>query len=168
MQKHQDPYLRRVSEMDTPCGMNVFDAAMRLPGPSLTRTYESIADTEQKDFQKLADFLLCKGAACGLDESGKCVHMRPGIDFLGFLEGQNETKAGVRTRGSIMLRIEGLTDADVKKTVYCSGPNDFSLDKKRGSSECGKIRYVQNGRAAVAFRRFGDERPLSLDTRNES
>lgn len=163
MEKQQDPYMRHVSEIDTTWGTNAFDAALRLPGPSLLRTYECIDDTEQKDFPKSRNHVLCKGAAVGLDESGQCCHMVPGMKFMGFLEAQTETRAGVRTRGSVVLQIEGVVDSDVKKPVYCSGANDFSLDKKRGSSEIGKIRYIQNGRAAVAFKRFDDDRPLSLD-----
>jgi hypothetical protein len=167
MKKQTDPYLRNISEIEIPIGMTALDAAQRTPGPSLIRFYETVADKEQQDYPRLQNYILARGAAVGVDESGRCCHFWAGreLRFVGFLEGQAERRAVVKTRGSIVLHIAGVQDADRLKPVYCHGPNDFSLDKLPGAAEIGKIRYVQNGRAAVAFRREGDDRPLNLDVR---
>ena len=166
MREEKDPYLRKASDVKPPIGMTPLDYAKVSPARSLVRTFESIHDSELKDFPKSRDHILAKGAAVGLDDSGVCSHFAPGMKFVGLLEGQSDTRAGVRTRGAVVLRIEGATDADRGRAVYCSGCNDFSLDKERGAEEVGKIRYVQSGRVAVAFRRFDDDRPLNLDIRN--
>jgi len=159
-----DKYLRHVNEIDTPLGMSAYDAVRLSPGPSLVRHYETIDGAEQKDFKKNGDFVLAKGAAVGLDGGGDCCHFAPGLKFVGFLEGnQNQGRCGVRTRGSVILKVEGATEADRKAPVYVNGPNDFSLERQGGAAEIGRIRFVQDGRAAVFFRSFNDNRPLILE-----
>lgn len=163
-----DQYLRNVSEIKPPLGMTAYDFARVNPGPSLVRTYETVHGQEQGVFPKSREHLLCKGAAVGIDESGRCCHFWPELDlrFVGFLEqGCDETRAVVKTRGSVILKIEGATESDRGRAVYCLGPNSFTLAKVPGAAEIGKIRYVQGDRAAVAFRREGDDRPLNLDLR---
>lgn len=164
-QKSSDPYLRHASDLKPPLGMSASDFARMTPGPSLARTFEMTRDEEQKDYPKSPKLILCRGAAIGLDESGTCTHMAPGLKFLGFLESQNELRAGLRTRGSVLLTIPGATDKDRGKSICCDGPNSFSMGKKRGAAEIGKVRFVQNGKAAIAFRRYNDDRPLNLDVR---
>jgi hypothetical protein len=157
--------LRHVSEIEVPLGLTPHDAACLSPGPSLVRTFEFVADSEQKDYPKSGEYILCKGAAVGLDESGQCCHYAPGLNFVGFLLGQTENRACVKTRDSIVLKIEGVSDEDQRQPVFCSGPNEFTLDRQQGAVEIGKIRFVENGLAIIAFRRFNDDRPLNLDVR---
>jgi len=166
MREQHDNYLRHGSAIVPPIGMTPLDYAKVTPNRSLVRTFEMIHDTEQKDYPKSREHILAKGAACGLDDAGRCSHYQPGMKFVGFMEGQSDIRAGIRTRGSVVLRIDGATDAYRGRPVYCSGCNSFTLEKQRGAVEIGRIRYVQGGRAAVAFRRFDDDRPLNLDIRN--
>jgi len=158
-----DPFVRHIADIKAPLGMSPYDFAKRSGGPSLSRIFEMTNDSEQKEYVKPTELILCHGAAVGLDVSDRCQHMHPGLNFLGFLEGQNENKAIVRTRGSIVLKIDGLIDADYGKAVFCDGPNSFTREKKRGSFEIGRIKNLQDGRATVAFRRYNDEKPLNLD-----
>jgi hypothetical protein len=121
-----------------------------------------IYDRVCQDFPKYPDHVLKKGAAIGIDESGKACHFQKAMKFIGFLEGQSETKAGVWVRGSAGLWVIGATDADRGKPVYCLGPNEFSLEQVRGSAEIGAIRFVQGNESFVFFRRHGDPKPLFL------
>jgi len=161
----KDQYLRHVSEIDAPIGMTPHDAARHSPGPSLPRAFEEVRDREQCVYPKSEEYIFCRGAAIGVDEDGQAFHFSPELDhrFVGFLLADVGNRADVQTRGSVVLRIEGATDSDRGKAVYCAGVNSFTLCKGKGAAEIGKIRYVQDGKAAVAFRRQGDERPLNLD-----
>lgn len=159
-----DNYLRKVSDIQPILGMTAFDAALRQPGPGINRIYEIVKGSKQQDFPKDKGEILCKGAAVGLDEAGTCRHFSPGIKFLGFLEGQSESRAGVRIRGAVVLKIEDVMDESRGLPVFTTGPDNFSLKKAHGA-EIGKIRFVQDGRASVAFRRDGDETPLDLNVK---
>ena len=167
MREQQDPYLKHVSDIEVPLGMTAHDAARVSPGPKIVRTFELLADSEEKDFPKSADHILAKGAACGLDETGQCSHLSPDFPtFCGFLEGSTADRATLKTRGSVILQIEGAEDERHRgEPVFCYGPSDFTLDQVRGSVEIGRIRFVQDGRVAVAFKRFDDSRPLNLSLR---
>lgn len=168
MKEQKDPYLRLASEIVCPLGMTPLDAASIQPArtPSLVRTYENINDREEKDFPRSGDEIMAKGAAVGLDKAGYCRHFWPDKDlnFIGFLEGQTGNRAIVKTRGSVVLKIEDATDKDCGRPVYCLGPNSFILSNLPGTALIGAIRFVQvEGRAHVAFRRYNDTRPLILD-----
>ena len=160
-----DPYLRHISDVDVPIGMTPHDAAKRTGGPSLVRTFEQLRDREQRVYPKNQEYIFCKGASIGVDEDGQAFHFSQELDlrFVGFLLGDTGDRAEVLTRGSVILKIEGATDADRGAVVFCTGVNSFTLRKEKKAAEIGKIRYVQDGKAAVAFRRQGDERPLNLD-----
>ena len=162
----KEDYLILVSESQTTPGANSFDVARAMPGKSLTRTFESIEDETQKDFPKYSDHILARGAICGLDESGNVTHFAPGQRFVGILEGQTEKRANVRVRGSVVVRVKGATSEDDRgKCVYCSDFISFTLQKESGAAEVGRIRFFQEGRAAVAFKRIEDEKPLNLKVR---
>lgn len=160
--KNDDKYLRHIDDIKPIPGMTVFDSAMKKPGASCVRTFEVTEDSKQQDFQKDKEEILAKGCACGLDTAGICRHFEPGLRFLGFLEGQTEDRAGVKVRGAIVLTIEGTSAESRGLPVFTSGPDQFSLKESRGAAEIGKIKYWQNGRVSVAFRRDGDPKPLNL------
>jgi hypothetical protein len=145
-------------------GLNPHEAARLQPGRSIPRTFELISDTEQQEFAKPVDLILAKGAAVGLDEINECRHFWPGrgMRFLGFLVGQNENRAAVRTRASVVLKIKGARAEDRGAPVYAEGPNSFSLHKSAGAAEIGLVRFVQDGQTTVAFKRADDLRPLDL------
>jgi len=169
MSAFNDPFLRKPADIVAPVGMNKFDAAKLQPSKGTARTFEQIDDTEQKEYPKSEEEILAQGMAVGMANNGHCCHYWPGRveKFLGFLVGSNETRATVKTRGSIVLKIDGATKQDRGKTVYCEGPNSFSLHKSAGAAEIGTIRHVEgNGQAAIAFRRFDSEKPLSLNVKN--
>ena len=155
----RDPFLRFTKEIKCPMGLSAFEAARLQPGPSLQRTYEQTPDSEneQRSYPKSEDHILTQGAACGLDEMGILCHYYPGVRrFVGFLEGQDAQSATVKTGGSVVLKIDGLTSTAVDRgrTVFCSAPNSFSLKQVPGAAEIGVIRHVEGAnRAAVAFRR---------------
>lgn len=159
-----DPFLRHIDDISCPLGLNPHEAARMQPGPGVARTFEQIRDTEQKEYPKSTDYVLAKGLAVGLNDNGMCCHFWPGrTKFLGFLVGSNENRASVKTRGSIVLKLEGVTDEDISKPVYAEGPNSFSLNKSSHAAEIGKIRFVQgNGLAHIAFKRYDSDRPLSV------
>lgn len=164
-----DPFLRHIKDIKCPLGLTPHDAAKLQPGHSIARSFENIRDQEQKRYPKPDEYILSQGTACGLDDSENCVHFWAGRvpHFIGFLIGSSEREATVKTRGSIVLKIEGATDADRGKPVYCSGPNTFSLENSPGAAEIGRIRYVQdNSLAAVAFKRYDSEKPLNLSMRS--
>lgn len=133
---------------------------------SLTRTYELVQKTEQKDFRRKPREFLTKGAAAGADSTGLVSHFWPnkGLVFAGFvIDNYLEVdKVCVKTRGSVVLRIPGSKETDRGKSVFTVGPDAFSLKESPGAIEIGKIRYCQGERCAVAFRPTGDERPLDL------
>jgi hypothetical protein len=165
MKPFSDPFTRNVKDIKCPLGLSPFDAAKLQPGPSISRTYEQVRDEEQRDYPKQSDLILAAGCAVGLDDNGNAQHFYAGrIDhFIGFLSGQGEKRAAVKTRGSIVLEIKGVTTADRGKPVYCVGPNEFTLKKTAGAAEIGAVRYSQgNSRAAVAFRRYDSDKPLNL------
>lgn len=160
-----DPFLRLTKDVKCPLGLTPHDAARLQPGQSIPRTFEQIDDVEQKNYSKSEEYILAQGAAVGLADNGQCCHFWPGrvSRFVGFLMGSNENRASVKTRGSIVIKIEGTTNADRGKPVYCFGPNNLSLEKAPGAAEIGKIRYVQgNGLASVAFKRYDSDKPLNL------
>ena len=168
----QDLYLRHTQDFKPRIGFTSLDESQATAGPSLNRTFERLPDPREEImhvFKRDPEEILCKGAACGLDAEGIARHFQLGLGFLGFVERNVERYSSlitdgvcVKTRGAVNLKVEGATDEHRGKPVFCSGPNDFSLEKQRGAAEIGKIRYFQNGRASVAFRRFDDNRPLNL------
>lgn len=164
MKAFNDPFLLHISDIKCPLGMTAHDAAKMQPGPGIARTYEQIPDSEQKEYPKSPDFILAAGMAVGVSESGECGHFwaNQGQKFVGFLVGSNDRRASVKTRGSIVLKLDGATEKDRGKPVYCTGPNSFSLKRSPGAAEIGIIRYVQGNLAAVAFRRHDSDKPLSL------
>jgi hypothetical protein len=161
-----DPFLRTTDGiLHTPNCVHPFDFVQGKPGPSLIRTYEYIPDRKQIDLPKYKNQVLCKGSAVGLDQDDKIVHFFSGrgLRFAGFLEGQTIDRAALWARGSVVLDIEGADDKKHRGAkVYCSGPNEFSLDHKRGSAEIGKIRFVQDGRSHVFFKQEDDKEPCYL------
>ena len=169
MRVFQDPFLRHVRDINVPLGLTPHDAARMQPGPGFARTFELIADNEQREYPKSSDLILAGGAAVGIDENGICSHFwaGQGKKFVGFLTGSNENRAVVKTRGSIVLKLDSATQIDRGMPVYCTGPNSFSLKRSQGACEVGIVRYVQgNGRAAVAFRRHDSDKPLPVDLKN--
>ena len=132
------------------------------PVREVPRTYEMVSDQQQREFPKASGATVLKGQAVALDQDGHVVPFAPGGRFLGFCTGQTATKCAVQVRGSIVLLLRGVTEDHAGTPVFCDGPNSFSIEKRRGSAEVGKVRYSQNERCAVAFRREGDEKPLNL------
>lgn len=163
-----DPFLRFAKNIKCPLGLSPFEAIRVQPGPSLQRTYEQTArEDEQRSYPKAADLILIQGAAVGLDEKGLCCHYWPGVPcFTGFLVGQNEKSATVKTGGAVVLKIDGLrsTALDRGRPVFCNSPNSFSLEQAPGAAQIGVIRYVEGAnRAAVAFRRYDSKKPLNVN-----
>lgn len=160
-----DPFVRPASEIPCRLGETPHDASKRMPGKSITRTFEHISDSEQKDYPTSAEFILAQGCACGLDDLGNAVHFWPGRSskFVGFILGTTTNRVAVRSRGSIVLKLDGATLADTGKPVFCSGPNSFSLTKSPGAAEIGRIRFIAGeGLASISFKRYDSEKPLNL------
>jgi len=161
-------YTVHVSSLTPPMGLSPLDHYRRTPGHSLPRTYEMTNDTEEKSFPKDPDLLFVKGVAMGRTKDGAACPFEVGntIEFIGFLIGQTDTSCIIKTRGSAVLRVDRLSGFDHGRPVFVIGPNQFSLDGETGGVEIGSVRYTEDDRrAAVAFRRTGDPRPLSLAVR---
>ena len=167
MKGFSDPYLRTTDDIKLRViGYSLFDNLMREGGPEIPRMM-SCGDYEQANFKKYENQRLAKGAAVALDENHKLVHFWPSrkLRFVGFLNAQNAEEAGVRTRGTIVLHIPGVRTEHRGEKVYCSCPNDFHLDNRRGAAQIGSILYVDedlNESAYVYHKRFDDERPEDL------
>lgn len=160
----EDPYITYERDVKVPLGLSVEQAVRQIPRINISRTYESINDTEQVDRKRLKDEILCPGAACGISADGLVRHFFPDRDlsWLGFLIalGDNGVVC-VRTRGSVILHLPGAVRG---QRVFCSGPDKFSLIETKGSVEIGLVRHISEAvKAAVAFKRAGDSRPLNLD-----
>jgi len=126
----------------------------------IVRTYETGIDQKSSTFQRPESVSPSKGEAL-FEIDGQLVPFSKGANFAGFSEGTySDGKICSTVRGAVVLRISGATDADRGKTVYASGENSFSL--KKPGVEIGKIRHVENERAAIAFKRPEVERPLNL------
>lgn len=163
-----DPFLRHSSNFKTSPGMTPLDVAHRSPGPSLARVFEVTKDKETLVRRRDPEEILCKGAAAGQTSESEAVHhFAPGLKFKGFVEGCVDPDCVVlKSRGSVLLKVEGATYRDRGEPVFCHGPNSFTLVAEAGSAEVGRIRYLtESGQAAVCFRTHGDERPLDLDVR---
>lgn len=155
-----DPYIRLTKAVTPRAGFTALDEVRATGGPSLTRVYERVPDEKQSRFDRNPEKILCPGAALGRDAAGEVHHYRQGLKFIGFLIANGESDLAVKVRGSIVLSIPGAFEVNRGDSVYCSGPNTFSLEPI--GAEIGKVRYYQDGRCAVAFRRQGDEKPLDL------
>lgn len=169
MSAFNDPFIRIAADIKCPMGMTPHDAAKLQPGKSIARTFEQVDDTEQREYPTSSEMILAQGAAVGLDDDGIAVHFFPGRTnrFIGFLIGSNEARATVKSRGSIVLKIENATLKDIGKPIFCSGPNSFSLHKSAGAAEIGAIRHVEgNGLSSITFRPTGDKKPLNLNVKN--
>lgn len=164
--KIRDPYIVYAKDVKPRAGYSVLDEAKTMPRVSIARTYETIAGEEQGIFKRDPSTVLCPGAAIGRHRQTKTItHFSAGedLDFLGFLIANGDKETAVRVRGSALLLIPDLTSEDIGRPVYCTGPNEFSLEKSRGAACIGGIRYIEGRRAAVFFKRFDDERPLDLN-----
>lgn len=161
-----DPYLRHTSDFPRRPGLSALDVAEKTPfAKSLSRCYETIyrGKREKLFYKKDSTYILQKGCAVGLDETGTAQHFKPGMKFLGLVEGQDLDRVCVRTRDSVILRIPGTSDdTDRGRSVYCHGPNDFSLEPREGSAEIGQVRFVQGEMVAVFFKKYNDDRPVDL------
>lgn len=164
MKGFNDEYLQTTEGVRPPNCIHPFDFLKRQPKKSLNRTYEMIEDRKQTHLPKYPTHVLTQGSAVGLNCDQKVCHFYPDQDliFLGFLEGQSEDQAAVWVRGSVSLYVEGADEGSRGQKVYCSGPDSFSLRKSRGSAEIGIVRFSQNGRCNVFFRREGDPIPCDL------
>ena len=161
-------YVTPASSLIPPLGMSALDHYRRTPGSSLPRVYEQIRDREEKTFPKDPDCFFTAGIAMGMAKDGLAWPYEPGKtpEFLGFLVADNGASCVVRSRGSVILPIAGLSGLDHRKPVFALAPDSFTLDADAGGTQVGAVRYGENERrAAVAFRRSGDPRPLSLDVR---
>lgn len=160
--KQHDPYIRYAKDIKPRMGFSVLDEAKAMGGPSLLRVFEETTDQKESRFSRDAETILCQGAAVGADREGVVHHFWPreGLRFIGFLQGQGEKELAVKVRGSILLKIKGASEGSRGDSVYCSGPNTFTLEPI--GVEIGKIRFFQNGHCAVAFKRDGDRKPLNL------
>ncbi len=166
-----DPYIQYTKDIKPRTGFSVLDEA-KATGPSLPRIYEQIPDHEERRFNRNPETILCVGAAVGIDEAGEVHHFwaDQGLRFLGFLVANSEKELVVKTRGAIILKIEGASEGGRGDKVFCSGPNTFTL--RNIGAEIGKVRHFQKNdpgdyridRGAVAFRSEGDETPLDLST----
>ena len=159
-----DPYILFERDIVLRPGESSVDAARRIPRPSIHRVYEILAsEAEQIRRKRIPGIILCPGAAVGINKDNHIGHFWPGrgLDFLGFLVALGDNReAAVQVRGSVVIKLPG---AKPHAKVYCSGPDSFSLIPTPGSAEIGAIRFVQNDRASVFFKRAGDPRPLNLD-----
>jgi len=161
-------YTTPASSVTPPLGMSALDHYRRTPGASLPRTFEMIRDNEERTFQKSPDFFVTAGVVMGMGVDGLARPYEPGQtnEVLGILVGDTGNACTIKTRGSVILTLDGLDGLDHGKPVFVLGPDAFTLDGDLGGTEFGAIRYAESARrAAVAFRRSGDSRPLSLDVR---
>jgi hypothetical protein len=164
LEKIHDPYIRHTADIKPRAGFSHLQEYRATPGPSLVRRFEMVRDSEEKRFGRDQRTVLCKGAAVGIDAAGTVGHFRKGLRWIGFLEGNSETEVAIRTRGVVILRIEGAGPADLGRSVFCGGPNTFGFSESLGPA-IGAVRFFQDGFTAVSFRREGDSRPLILETR---
>lgn len=157
-----DSYIRYAADVAPRMGFTVLDEVKATGGPSLVRTFEEIKDQKQSRFTRDPETILCPGAGLGVDPAGVVHHFwkGQGLKFIGFLVANGDKELAVKVRGSIILKIEGASEGSRGDSVFCSGPNEFHLEPI--GPEIGKVRFFQNGRCAVAFRREGDEKPLDL------
>ena len=167
-----DKFLRHKKDIPIIPGLSLEDAASRVPFTRMTRTKE-IVEREPFNYKKLQrdpESLLCSGAAVGIDHAGVVRHCYINLydlkGFLGFVEQNLDYgKVHVWVRGAVILKIEGVTDAHVARTVYCTGPNDFTLDGTSGGLAIGEVKFVQPDRGnqvCVEFRAYDDPKPLNL------
>jgi len=157
-----DPFLTLIKEIKPRPGFSPLDEYRMSPRKSITRSYELVNFSEQIRRKSLEGVILCAGAGCGLNSVNQVCHYWPGLnlDWLGFLIAIGDIEVAVKTRGSVILNLPEARSGD---SVFCSGPDSFSLTETPGSAQIGKVRFCQGNRAAVAFRRSGDERPLNLE-----
>ncbi len=168
----KDEFLRYMKNIPVIRGLSTEDAATKVPFRMLIRTKE-IIEKEPFGYKKLPrdpETLLCAGAACGIDHDGIVRHCYPNIydlkGFIGFVETNlGNGKVSVWVRGAVILKIGGITSADVGKTVFCTGPNDFTLNGTTGGFAVGEVKFVQPDRehqACVEFKSYDDQKPLNL------
>jgi hypothetical protein len=160
-----DHFLIHSKDVTPRLGCTFLDEMKLRGGQSLARKWESVQDAQEQQFKRDPLAFLCQGAAMGLSEKENiAVHYWAGrnLKFIGFLIGQAETGAVIKTRGSVVLLVPGAIEGDRGRSVFCTAPNAFSLSRASGAAEIGQIRYVQNGHCAVAFKRADDEKPLDL------
>lgn len=160
-----DPYNLFVADVSSiPLGLDAFEASRGMPRKSINRSFEMVADQEEKKYRRSPLIIPAIGAAAGIGTDGLLVHYWAGwgLKFAGFVIacGGNNIVA-VKTRGSVMLRLPG---AKLGQSVFGLGSNVFSLSQTPGAAEIGKVRFVEgSSRCAVAFRSEGDQRPLHLE-----
>lgn len=162
-QQH-DEYSVYAKDINPRPGLTPLDEFKLQGGKSILRAYEQVRDVEERLFPRDPLTILAQGAALGQDEHGTVTLYRPNRNqkFLGFLRANSENQVAVMVRGSVVLRIPGVSENHVGRCIYVHGPNKFSLTEGQGSALIGQIRYIQGNRCAVAFKREGDQRPLNL------
>lgn len=158
-----DPFLTLIKDIKPRPGFSPLDEYRMSPRKSISRAYELTDFSEQIQRKSQEGFILCCGAAVGLNSDGRICHFWPniGLKFAGFLIASGDNcEVSIKTRGSVILSLPGAHPGD---SVFCFGPDSFSLTETPGSALIGKVRFCQGDRAAVAFRRSNDTRPLNLD-----
>jgi len=158
-----DPFLTLIKDIKPRPGFSPLDEYRMSPRKSISRSYELVSFSEQIRWKSQEGVILCPGSAVGIDSDSCVCHFWPnlGLEFIGFLIASGDNReVAVKSRGSVILNLQ---EAQPGNSVFCCGPDTFSLTKSPGSAEIGKVRFCQGNRAAVAFRRTGDERPLNLE-----
>ncbi len=119
----------------------------------IRRTYES-GDINQLPVKGGA--IIYEGAAVGINSSGYAKPLQNGDKFVGFAEDNSNNFSGgdgvknirLRKRGAILIEISGITLADIKKSVYASDDNTFTLSEE-GTVYIGKISRIDSGGIAI-------------------
>lgn len=153
-----DPFLLPVWQIKIFPGMMPEDKS---PGgrKPFARSRDSLFKTEQRIYDRDADFLLCQGSPAGICDDGLVWHLGLGSSgqrFIGFiLKNLNPGRVAVVTRGAYMVLIRGVKPSDEGKAVFARALNEFSLEKGKGFHEIGVVRFVQPDKADHASVAFG-------------
>jgi hypothetical protein len=164
-----DQYLRHIFDLPSPLpiGLSQCDYLSLHPGPSISRAYDTGVKRHTLIFTRDPDELLAGGCAAGIDDVDLCRHISSAVSFQGFIgfvqKNLDGSKVAVTVQGAFLLGVPEATADDVGKSVYCSGPNSFSLSS-RSAYEVGKILYLEKpGRAMTVFLKFNSGQKMVLD-----
>jgi len=176
--KKTDPLIFLEEDMPGILGLTPVDVWKMNPGPDFARYFDISVKKKMQIFPRAEGKLLCPGAAVGIDKEGIVQHIRPWNKiegFLGFLQtNEDNGRCVVHARGAIVLAIPELKQADVKRKVYVSDVNTFSLDppvmETDEGYEVGIVKGIEKeaegdnpGRAVVLFKRFDATEPFGFN-----
>ena len=161
-----DPLVRFLANYNPAHGLSPYNVWRQTYGPCIGRDWVS-GESAIADYQVPDGWLLCQGAAVGLDDKGIAYHIRPKRSLKGFVgfvlrQGEKE-RVGIRTRGIVQVCIPGVTPESIGKAVYVSDVNCFNLISE--GLECGVVTAIQPDRkdtCQMAFKSFLDPKPLPV------